>query len=335
MCLPIGISAAAFLAYNFSYLYFYYVTWNPGANSHLPWNQSVKHFGLAWSHVGTVLSWCALAAVLINLVCIRKRVPLPDWKPVWLALAAPLFLVVRGAGLTPFVSMPAVFGFLMFACLPFAGIQPAARYLWARAAIGILLAGGAIATATEPGQAQFYGGPSTTSMPGARALIDRANQDAHSKGFQKVEFIEPMLGECNACAISNILIFEYGAIPGDGKAMYVPGGLTFHFPDELIFSNASDELFWNLYVPGNSEKEKLGNIVPMMAAWTPTYLLLPDEPTLRWLERDLGFYYLNRQARELKSRLLALNKWESLGDPVQVGPHERIEVFGPRDPARK
>ncbi len=329
MCLPVLISAGAFLAYNFKYLYFYYVTWNPDANLHLPWSESKLHFKMAESHVGDVLLWCAVAAVTINIVCIRK-LPRLDWKPIWLAVIAPLFLAYRGAGLNPFVSMPAVFGLIMFACVPFEGIQPAARYLWARVSVGLILAGGAIACAAAAGKPQMYSGSNQTSMPGVRAMIDAVSKDARERGLLRVEFIAPELADYHSCAISNILTYEYGAVPGDGKALYVPGGLTYHFPEELTFM-APDELFWKMKVPSDSPQERLKNIVAMMAAESPSYLLLPDEKTLQWLEQTRGYYFINRQTRELKSRLLALNKWTSLGDPIQVDANERIEVYAPRD----
>jgi hypothetical protein len=339
MLLPVLVSAGAFLAYNFKYLYFYYVTWSPDANRHLPWKESSLHFNMAMSHVGTTLMWCALAAVAINIVCIRK-LQIPDWKPLWLALIPPLFLAYRGAGLNPYVSMPAVFGFLLFACVPFVGAQPAARFLWARAAIGIVLAGGAVACAAAAGQPQMYSGPNNTSMPGVRTVIDRASNDARTRGLPHVEFIVPELGDFHSCMITNVLIYEYGALPLDPKAdagvdhstgrMYAPSGIDYNFPNELAYTS-SDDLFWKIKVKGDSEPEKLSNVVSMMAAESSPYLLLPDEATVTWLERDRGFYFINRQTRQIMSRLLALNKWVSLGDPVQVDANEKIEVFAPRE----
>jgi hypothetical protein len=327
MCLPIALSVGAFLAYNFRYLYFYYVTYSPDANRNLPWGQAIEHFAMAQSHIGTVLIWCAISAAAINAACIRMF-PRLDWKPVWLALAPPLFLMLRGAGLNPFVSMPAVFGFLLFACVPFEGLQPASRFLWARAAIGILLAGGAIHAAASAGEPQMYTGSNTTSMPGVRAVIDRASRDAISRGLPRVEFFAPEVGDFYSCQVSNVLTFEYGAIPGERKALYVPGGLIYHFPEELTFM-ASDELLWKIGLPGNTAQERLAGAVSVMAQ-TPSYLLLPDGPSLDWLEKARPMYYINRQTRELKSRALALGKWVNLGDPVPVNPNERIEVFAPR-----
>lgn len=324
MLLPVVVSAGAFLAYNFKFLYFYYVTWNPDANRHLPWSESSLHFKLARSHVGEVLIRCALAAVAINILCIRKWV-WPDWRPLWLALIPPLFLAYRGAGLNPFVSMPAIFGFLLFACVPFVGIQPAARFLWARAAAGLLLAGGAIFSITQPP----LSGTNLTSMPGARAVIDRASQDARAKGFSRIEFIAPELGDLHSSAVSNILTYEYGAIPGSDKGLYVPGGLTYHFPEELTFT-ASDELFWKMKWPDDSDDKRLDNVVTMMLAQSPDYLLLPDEKTLEWLERDRPFNFINRKTRSLMTRLLETNRFASLGDAVAVDTNEKIEVFAPR-----
>ena len=87
MCLPVMIATGVFLAYNFSYLYFYYVTWGADENRNLPWKESAIHLKMAESHVGDVLIWCALAAVAINLLCMRKPFPRLDWKPIWLTLA--------------------------------------------------------------------------------------------------------------------------------------------------------------------------------------------------------------------------------------------------------
>jgi hypothetical protein len=328
MCVPVMIAIGAFLAYNFSYLYFYYVTWSPDANRHLPWSQSAIHFAMAESHMGIVTMWCALAAGAINFACVRRRFPMLDWKPVWLAIAPPLFLMVRGAGLNPFVSMPAVFGFFLFACVPFVGIQPAARFLWGRAAIGILFASGAIAAAASAGRPQLYTGSNMTSMPGVRAIIDRASRDANAKGWPRVEMYAPMLGDFHSCSVSNVLTYEYGAIPRDDKAMYIPHGLIYHFPMELTFM-APDELFWKSNLHGDSVQERLDDAVSIIAA-SPDYVFLPDEATLKWLEQERSMYYINRKTRELRSRLLALGNWVKLGDPVPVSPNEKIEVYAYR-----
>jgi hypothetical protein len=166
-------------------------------------------------------------------------------------------------------------------------------------------------------------------MPGVRAMLDRASRDASSRGFPRIEFIAPELGDCHSCMISNVLIYEYGAVPGDDKGLYIPGGLAYHFPEELTFT-ASDELFWQMNVPGKTLDEKLVSIVGMMVAQSPDYLLLPDAGTLNWLEHDRRFYYINTQTRALMTRLLGLNKWVSLGDAIPVDANERMEVFAPR-----
>jgi hypothetical protein len=328
MALPITVAVGCFLAYNFSYLYFYYVTWGPDENRHLAWKESALHLYMAASHVGNVLIWSALAAVAIHIICRRNRIPSLDWKPIWLMLVTPMFMVIRGVGLNPFVTMPAVFGFLLFACVPYIGIQPVARFLWARLAIGVLLAGGAVACAAQAGQPQPFTGTSSTSMSGARALIDRVSQDARNRGFQSVSLILPELGDCHSCMMANVLLYEYGATAGEDQTLHISGGLRYHFPNELVFT-ASDELFWK-DVPGKSESDKVHRIVAMMADDNPAYLILPDEKTLNWLEHDRSFYFINRHTRQLMSELIALNRWEPLGTPIQVDANETMNVFGPR-----
>ena len=148
--------------------------------------------------------------------------------------------------------------------------------------------------------------------------------------MDRIEFIAPELGDCHSCMISNVLIYEYGAIPSEGKEMVVPGGLTYHFPNELTFT-ASDELFWKMNVAGKSDAEKIQSVVAMMASESPAYLLLPDEATLAWLERDRGVYFINLRTRAIMAGLMALNKWVSLGEPVRVDANEKMEVFAPRE----
>jgi len=329
MGVPIVFAVGAFLIYNFHYLYFYYVTWNPDANRHLPWSQSYPHLLMTIWHVGYVMVECSLAAFVLNfLMGLPNRIRQIDWKLVWLAEAAPLFLFFRGAGLNPFVSMPAVFGSLLFAYLPFRGDQPAFHRGWARVSIGVLAAAASIFNVVASNRQRPYVAPSTTSMAGFKAVVEQMNRDASLHGLRRIEYIAPEIGDFNSGALANVLIYEYGAMPGRDGALHAASGLAYEFPQEAAFTPAA-EVQWKLDVPGSTDEEKMANLVSM-APRLAEYLLLPDEATVDWLERNLGFNYANLKTRELKARLLATGGWVRLGDAAAPSPHESIEVYARR-----
>ena len=323
---PIAFATGAFLIYNFHYLYFYYVTWNPDANRHLPWSQSYAHFLMTGWSLGNVMVACSLAALFLNLaIGLRGRVRQVDWKPVWLAAAAPLFLFFRGAGLNPFVTMPAVFGALLFSYLPFRGPQPAFSRGWSSVLIGILAATASISSALTPNARRPYLEPSTTRVAGFNSLIDRMNQDASQRGARRIKYIVPEIGDFNSGALANLLIYEYGAMPGPDGDLRTGLGVTYDFPQQAAFVPAA-EVQWKLDVPGQTDEDKMANLVSM-GTKLPDYLLLPDDPTLDWLEHNLGFNYINLKTRELKTRLLATGTWVRLGNPAVTSEHEAIEVY--------
>jgi hypothetical protein len=338
MCVPIAFAVGAFLVYNFSFLYFYYVTWSPDANRHLPLRQSYPHLVMTLWHLGYVMVDCGLAALAVSfLLGLPKQIRQIDGKIVWLALSAPLFLFFRGAGMNPFVSMPAVFGSLLFVYLPFRGAQPAFRRGWACLLLGVLAAGSSIFNALTPNVPRPYVGPSSTRMAGFKSVIERVTRDATVRGLHEVEYIAPESGDFHYCAFSNVLTYEFGALPGKdgdlnlggrGEARALSTGLTFRSPHRDAFT-ATDELLWKLEVPGQTEKEKMDSLVSM-AMQSGNYLLVPDEPTLDWLEHNIGFNYINLKTRELKTRLLATGEWVQLGGAAATSEHESIVVYARR-----
>jgi hypothetical protein len=334
MAVPVLVAVGAFLIYNFRFLYYYYVTWSPDANRHLPLRQSYPHLVMVAWHVGNVMVVCAMAACALNILLGGVQIRRIDWKIVWLAAAAPLFLFFRGAGMNPFVSMPAVFGCLLFAYLPFRGSQPLFSREWACWIAGAMAVGASFFNAFTPNVPKPYSGPTRSRMAGFKAVIELMNQDATRRGLARAEYILPESGDFQCSAFSNVLIYEFGgkrdnadtSYPGGcDKARTLSSGVTFHFPHAKVFSS-TDTVLWNLDVPGNTDEEKMGNMVSI-AMQSANYLLIPDQPTLDWLEKNLKFNLINLKARELKARLLATGEWVQLGGGFAASDHETIEVY--------
>ena len=123
MILPVAAVALPYFLFHFPFLYYYYAEWNLDANAHLSWGASVAHLAFAFQHLGWTMAVAAGLCFAASLWDNRKsfRVSHLDWKLFYLGSAPVLFLVLRGAGLNPFVSLPAVFGWLLFLLAPVSG----------------------------------------------------------------------------------------------------------------------------------------------------------------------------------------------------------------------
>jgi hypothetical protein len=321
MAIPYA-AALWFLVGNYAMLHFYYAEWSPDANRHLPLWQALSHgvFGLA--HLGIPLLAASLAA-FVSAARKRKRIePLAiDWRLAWLAASPALFLILRGAGLNPYVSMPCVFGVLMFAFFPWRdarGEEAVSRPVCALAVAACLLTA---ATAELPHPLR---GVSSTHAAAMHSLIDRIVDDARARGLRDVYYGIPGIGDFHSCAFINTLIYDYrGRVESGG--VLLPSGASLVFPDEAVFG-ASDVFLWNRVVPGKTDALKMDYLVGAALA-RQRYLLLPDERGLEFLERKRSYDFCNLKVRELKRRLLATGRYALLGEPAEISAQEWIQVY--------
>jgi len=247
-----------------------------------------------------------------------KRLP---WRLAWLAASPALFLILRGAGLNPYVSMPCVFGVLMFAFFPWRdarGEEAVSRPVCALAVAACLLTA---ATAELPHPLR---GVSPTHAAAMHSLIDRIVDDARARGLRDVYYGIPGIGDFHSCAFINTLIYDYrGRVESGG--VLLPSGASLVFPDEAVFG-ASDVFLWNRVVPGKTDALKMDYLVGAALA-RQRYLLLPDERGLEFLERKRSYDFCNLKVRELKRRLLATGRYALLGEPAEISAQEWIQVY--------
>ncbi|MGV0027910.1 hypothetical protein [Phormidesmis priestleyi] len=120
-----------FYIINFESFYHYYFVWNTDANAKLPITESIKHLNLTLANIGLYAVSMTMFFFFFGLITnywfskkhssnsLQHIINQFEWESLWLGIAPILFLVLRGAGLNPFVSMPAAFGLLMFFLSPF------------------------------------------------------------------------------------------------------------------------------------------------------------------------------------------------------------------------
>jgi hypothetical protein len=291
---------------------------------------------MAFWHIGGEMVGCAMAAFALNFA-LNPRIGQIDWRIPWIAAAGPLFLFLSTAALNPYVSLPGVFGCLLFAYLPFRGVQPVYTRRWACLMAGTLAVGSSIYTAANPDETRPYKGRSHTMMSGYKSVIEQMSQDALRRGLRKAEFIAPTTADFNCMALENVIIYDYGAIcdrggkieeGGCGDARTLRSGVTLQFRHHSAFT-ATDDFLWKRDVPGASDQDKMNSLVSM-AMQSTDYLLMPDERTLYYLETHQWGYLMNLKTRELKTRLLATGAWVQLGAGYPASENETIEVYARR-----
>lgn len=315
MALPF-LPAIAYLIYNYDALHYYYVVWSPDANRHLSLRESWVHMVFGPAHIGLLLALVS-ALVFVNAL-LRTRERSFDWRPLYMGLAPCLLLTLQGAGLNPYVSMPAVFGCLMFAYFPFGSHTATAHAALPTALVLACLAIAVMAKVPKP-----LRGSNDTSMAGARTLVERMIADARARKLENAAYVSLASGDFQPCVIENLLIYEFGGSPGQGVRL--PGGPAFEFAHELAFT-ATDSLLWKVNVPGATEEEKMRSL-QTMADESAAYLLLPNEASITWLEAARGYNLINVKLRTLRQRWLASGHWSRLSEPVSVTPTEQIEIY--------
>jgi hypothetical protein len=334
MLAPAVILASTFIVANYSYLYYYYVVWNADANARLPLHRSIIHIGLGLEHIGAALlpalAYFGLVVLGENVfgaksAGLRKTLRDVDWKFLYLGFAPLVFLALRGAGLNPFVSMPAVFGFTMFALAPLKGRVPVpiSRFS-AFAAVGLILACGWNAVSAV---GRHLPNP-CPRMDALKASIETMRADAESRGLKRVSFLTSHIWNFQTEYLRNVLIYEYGGDAYDGQVVE-RGGMAWITPHDEAFG-APVPVVWN-QIAGANDAEKIETMF-RMAHNDVDYMLFPDDPTIDVLERDVPYNFINLKVRAIKKRFLESGEWVPLGGLLAITRQERVQIYAKRLP---
>ncbi len=329
MTLPSFIVALPYFLTHFSYLYYYYAQWNQDANARLSWGDSLAHVRFAFQHVGWTLAVGALFYFVTVLWNGSFRPSKVDWKILYMGCAPVLFLVLRGAGPNPFVSMPAVFGWLLFLLAPLQGSGPLRHSAWTKAASFLLLGACGWNAAHAPGQVGYP----ETRMSALRQGIDWMRDDASRKKLSQVDFVAFHNWNYHPSFIRNVFINEYGYRASRAFLMSPEGvrwqpSYTWKHQEGTFegMVTASVELVWQEEVEGSTDEEKVAWMVS--AAGTHIdYVFLPDDSTIDFMEKYISANFINTKVRAIKARLLATGDWEKIGTPLAITDFERVQLY--------
>ena len=309
---------------NYELLNYYYFVWGADPNAHLPLSKAWYHVVLAGRSIGPLLTLVLVPALAVELWSRRNSILSLDGKLLWIGSAPVLMLVLRGAGTNPFVQMPAVFGWLLFALLPF---RDELEVGWRRRRIVATLVVVACALNALNGLRIHLDPPGMApGMQAVKTAIVRMHDDALVRGKSRAGFATVHIVDFGESLIRNVLVFEFGAIPHGGNYLY--RGVTYRADDAGLF-NAAVPLTWQANVKGRTDEEKMDTLVSL-AERDLDYLFLLDEKSLDWAEKNRAFNFINSKSRVLKQRLLATGRWEQVGDPLVVSSYETVMLYRKR-----
>lgn len=323
-----AVGCGWFYLLNYDGLHYYYVVWNTDANAHLPFAEAVKHVEFAGRHVGLPAAGLAVAIPLVWLVdgwCVGRRPLLGhrglafDCRMAWIALAPVTLLVSRGAGLNPFVSMPAAFGLTLLLMLPVSG---RAGYAYSRMAWIALacLAATSVAGAAGLGWRKHYG-DAVDSMAAHREVLRQIVEDARSTGLDDVRFATTHCFYLNQASLQSVALFDTPATRLEKGTPRIEGVVI---RPHQVFAAAA-EADW-VARPGDSTEAKIANMIAT-AGREIDYLAIPDADTCRFCQENLAFVVINRHATRLRRLLLDSGRWQPVAAEIRNGEHEVVRVY--------
>ncbi len=329
------VVAGWFFVLNWKHLHYYYFVWNLDANAKLPLATSIQHLRFAWDSAGPVILWAAFLAALI--AASEWFLPLfrpgaEDWeKPAlawlrtieWRALAPALapagYLVLSGAGLNPFVSMPSAFG-LILTLVSLAGRWPARG--WRVPVIALVALTGAGWSAVS-GIESHAVSPGRFNWADAYRTIDRALV-THSATMKSDRLVVAQIscGYYHNNALASFYNFDH-PLPRTREG-FVLNGRQLVLLGKYVYS-AATEVEWKVH-PGATDTERIGNIAAALNA-EAHFAILPTEKTAGTLARDLPANYINRFTPAIRARLLATGSWVAISMPFAVTDQEDYVVY--------
>jgi hypothetical protein len=320
---PIAVGGAYFLS-NFDCLYYYYAVWNADANAALPLRESLRHFLVAALLAGGTAAAMAVVLVLQLSAGVRTRGwATLDLKPLWMGTAPPLFLALAGTSPgNPFVSMPALFGWILFCVAPLRGAL-CGPSRWHRLAVALVALLGSLWDASS-GIAAHVRAPREADMNALKTVVRLLLEDAGSRGKQEVSYACSHVGALQSYALRNVLLYEFGGTPSGAKVT-LPGGISLSGANAHLFQFVVP-VEWESQIPGKTDAEKIEALV-RIAEEGLDYIVLPDEATLGFLETHLSHNLFNTKTRSFRSRLLASGRWERISGPVPITTHETVLVY--------
>ncbi len=320
-----------FYILNFEYLRYYYVDWNTDANAKLPLSSALKHFKRAHQNVGEpilLLLACWWVGILMRVgktqsligwigSLIRDRDI--DFRIGWLAIAAVSMLVARRAGLNPFVSMPAVFGMVLFLALPclkqFDKLKDSRLtfFSWV-----ILL----ICVGIACGRGWHRHAPDDfCRMKANHLVIDTMVNNAQLRNKKELRYGTVQITDFDSNVLYSVLLFDRTNSQPQLDGVIVNG---IHVQRLQTFSRPAESDWAQL--AGETDEAKISELVSEASAEID-YLIVPDKASAKSIPIKRGSIVINNHLTRIREQIVNNESWALVKSGIQVNKDEFVEIY--------
>lgn len=333
--LTVVVGAMWFFVTKFDVLHHYYFVWNTDANAKLPLSESWRHIKYAVQHVGGPFwYWIALMNVALfwfhgtggksgfganvsNYLKTSTRGT--DLRLLWFGVAPLAMLVLRGAGLNPYVCLPAVAGFYLFLLDPLAKDKRFLQRPQGQLVTLSLLTMAALVTVNNG--IRHHNKGDHLSMAAHKKMIETMVADAGSLGLNTATFDSSHVFFLHTGSLVSAMRFDVADAKFEGVQMRIQ---DIHMRPKSVFSSCVAASDWNA-IAGTTE-QKLDHLISR-ADDELDYLLMPVGSSVDYMQTHVSQNVINQHQHYLGRKLLATDQWEPLGDPVQNRSQETVQLY--------
>jgi hypothetical protein len=316
-------------------LYQYYFINNIDSTAHLPFSLALKHVEIVIKSIGTfplLFSLFLLFLQLLSFYITRAEVGKGnacnvhwrafDGEALWLGIAPLVLLVGKGMGLNPFVSMPAIFGLILFLIKPFTlKNKEYYRYFNQPVISMIILCASLSVFVLSAGYSIHRHLPTKGFIPemiGLKQVRDTILLDsqAHFEN-QVISFAIPSNGSITPVILWNTFFFDMNSL-----SIQHMRDFDRHFKLNEIGCYQT----FSQFSSGQSRSARIPQLARQIDEQVQ-YLILPDEKSITFLEQNFPFNYSNLVLRELKSVLLKTNRWVPISGLIRMHAQESVVLY--------
>lgn len=319
----IGVSLAGILILSgwfyyiqFDYLYFYYFVWNFDATAKLPISESIHHVDYVMKYLG----WYPFAFVLLIKACFSKNIKdffsceIRILRYILIGLAPVAFLVIKGAGLNPYVALPSTLGillsFILFILNEKSLIKPDninnKRYFVFF--IILLITFVPLLSKTY----KNHNHPFVGDRQELNVAINKLLQD------DSATITLPLYANAlNRGVFIDNLSFDYKYKPLLNGIVYTKDSRKFVIN---YYPYLTQSEFPNL--EGKDDNEKLVNYIEQNS--NNEYIFLPTLKTAEYMEKYLYHVYINKYSTFVVQKFLEIDGFVKVGDNIKLNENEEF-----------
>lgn len=329
------VGALWFFVSKFDVLHHYYFVWNTDANAKLPISQSWLHIKFAIRHAGgTFWYWLLLMnGILLWLHgndgqqgffanvsnYLKTSTQGADLRLLWFGVAPLAMLVLRGAGLNPYVCLPAVAGLYLFALEPFAKDR-----IWFQNRQRRVLTFGLLviaATIVINDGIRHHKKGDHQSMAAHQTIIRTMVDDADVLGLKKATFDSSHVFFLHTGSLVSTMRFDVPEAEFQGRKVRIN---DIEMSPRGVFSSCVAASDWSA-IKGTS-KQKLDHLIAR-ASVELDYLVMPIGDSVDYMQTQVSQNVINRHQTYLGQQLLSSGQWEPVGVPVENRTQETVQLY--------